>query len=96
MSFVSYQNIIDIFNGIAPKISGGTGFKDWQANTDYTQNQIIVYEGQMYKVIVDFTSGSTFSTDNLEKYVPQGLSDDEMDAIVAAFNPSGGSSGGGN
>lgn len=45
--------------------SGGTSIEEWQANTSYVQDQLIMYDDIIYKVDDDFTSGSTFDDTDL-------------------------------
>lgn len=40
----------------------------WTANTSYTVGDILTYSNVAYEVVSDFTSGSTFSGTNLERY----------------------------
>lgn len=76
MNYVSKENMADILDGIARKIgTGGTGsgLEDWQAEHEYIEKDICVYEGQIYRAKVGFTSDTTFSTTQiLEEYTPVG------------------------
>lgn len=76
MNYVNEQNMQEILNGIARKIgqgSTGAGLEDWQASHEYTYNDICVYEGQIYRAKVGFTSDTTFNTTQiLEEYTPTG------------------------
>lgn len=64
------QNLI---NNFTPSGGGGggsgTGLEDWQQNTPYAVNDLIVYNGTIYKVNTAFISGSTFDDTNLDEYV---------------------------
>lgn len=77
MNYVNEQNMQEILDGIARKIGqgggSGAGLEDWQPSTEYNDGDIFVYEGQIYKSYIDFTSSSTFSnTELLEEYELQG------------------------
>lgn len=77
MNYVSKENMADILDGIARKIGqgggSGAGLEDWQASHEYAENDICVYEGQIYRAKVGFTSNTTFSTTQiLEEYTPVG------------------------
>lgn len=37
----------------------GAGLEDWESNHDYAVDDIYVYEGEIYKTLVKFTSGAT-------------------------------------
>ena len=53
-------------------IGGGGKLEDWQPNRAYEANDIFVYDGQIYKSLVGFTSGATFAEINiLEDYTLQ-------------------------
>lgn len=45
--------------GPASGESSGAGLEDWQANHNYAVDDIYVYEGEIYKTLVKFTSGAT-------------------------------------
>lgn len=45
--------------GPASGESSGAGLEDWQANHNYAVDDIYVYEGEIYKTLVKFTSGVT-------------------------------------
>lgn len=45
--------------GSASGESSGAGLEDWQANHNYAVDDIYVYEGEIYKTLVKFTSGAT-------------------------------------
>ena len=49
--------------------SGGVDLPEWQPNTSYTAGKYLVYEGTVYKVVNDFTSGATFSDTDLDAYI---------------------------
>ncbi len=87
MNYVTEDNIRDILNGIQSKVSGGSGFTEWKANTSYTSGQLIIYNGQLYKVVNSFTSGATFSDTDLEKYLPQSMTAQEIQDAIAAYTP---------
>lgn len=76
--------LINIFNGSGG--GGSAGLEDWQANTAYTTGDLLVYEGVIYKVNADFTSGATFSDTNLDMYVPNSLTTAQITALINAFN----------
>ena len=44
-----------------PEGGGGTGagLEDWESNHDYAVDDIYVYEGEIYKTLISFTSGAT-------------------------------------
>lgn len=69
---------------------GGASFTEWTANTSYNVDDIIYHEGQLYKVVTAFTSGTTFDDDNLEFYLPKGLSSQTIQDLIDNFNPGGG------
>lgn len=53
--------------------STGSGLNDWKANTQYSIDDIIVNDGQIYKVLIDFTSSTTFENIQiLDDYTLQG------------------------
>lgn len=57
---------------IEPPSGSGNGLNDWIANTQYKIDSIVVNDGQIYKSLVEFTSGSTFENiEILEDYVLQ-------------------------
>lgn len=59
-------------NGI-PQGSSGNGLEDWKPNHSYKESDIFVYDGQIYKALVGFTSGNTFGQiDILEDYTLAG------------------------
>ena len=76
MNYVSKENMADILEGIARKKGqGGTGagLEDWQPSHEYIEKDICVYEGQIYRAKVGFTSDTTFNTTQiLEEYTPTG------------------------
>lgn len=76
MNYVNEQNMQEILDGIARKIGqggSGAGLEDWQASHEYAENDICVYEGQIYRAKVGFTSDTIFSTiEILEEYEPVG------------------------
>lgn len=45
--------------GPASGESSGAGLEDWQVNHNYAVDDIYVYEGEIYKTLVKFTSGAT-------------------------------------
>ena len=59
MNFVSYDNIVSIFNGIAPKIGGG--ITDWVASTSYSVGTIVIYNNTLYKCTTA-NSDATFNS----------------------------------
>lgn len=53
-------------------IGGGGKLEDWQPNRTYEANDIFVYDGQIYRALVGFTSGSAFAEiEILEDYTLQ-------------------------
>lgn len=77
MNYVNYENMQELFDGIARKIGqgggSGAGLEDWQPSHEYIEKDICVYEGQIYRAKVGFTSDTTFSTTQiLEEYTPVG------------------------
>ena len=77
--------------GPASGESSGAGLEDWQASHSYKTDELFVYEGQIYKVLNNFTSGATFEeTSNIEAYVPQELTSADIEELINAFSPSGG------
>jgi hypothetical protein len=44
---------------------------DWAAETLYRTLQLIIYEGELYRVTTEFTSGATFDDTNLERIEPK-------------------------
>lgn len=77
MNYVNEQNMQEILDGIARKIGqgggSGAGLEDWQAEHEYIEKDICVYEGQIYRAKVGYTSDTTFSTIQiLEEYEPVG------------------------
>jgi hypothetical protein len=44
---------------------------DWAAETLYRTLQLIIYEGELYRVTTEFTSGATFDATNLERIEPK-------------------------
>lgn len=76
--------------GTASGESSGAGLEDWQANHSYRVDELFVYEGQIYKVLNNFTSGATFEeTSNIEAYVPQELTNADIEKLINDFIPSG-------
>ena len=80
-----------------------TAVLTWTANTNYLKDQYVVYKNVLYKVepadgsSLQFTSGSTFDTDNLTKITDQDLSalnDGDFgsanDRIMAYYKPKSG------
>lgn len=55
-------------NGI-PQGSSGIDLPEWEQNTEYKAGTYLVYRGTAYKVINDFTSGTTFDDTDLAPYV---------------------------
>lgn len=51
------------------KEGGSTSIDTWQPNTEYKQDDLLVYDNVVYTVTVDFTSGATFSDTNLAQYI---------------------------
>lgn len=45
--------------GPASGESSGAGLEDWESNHNYAVDDIYVYEGEIYKTLVKFTSGAT-------------------------------------
>lgn len=93
--FATYDNLLALMPRLAAKIGSGgsgSGIADWTANTSYTTGQLLVHEGQLYKVTADFTSGTTFSDDNLETYIPNGLTQAQLDELIALIGGGGQSS----
>ena len=77
MNYVNEQNMQEILDGIARKIGtgggSGAGLEDWQPSHEYIEKDICVYEGQIYRAKVGFTSDTTFNTTQiLEEYTPVG------------------------
>ena len=77
MNYVNEQNMQEILDGIARKIGtgggSGAGLEDWKPSHEYIEKDICVYEGQIYRAKVGFTSDTTFSTIQIfEEYEPVG------------------------
>lgn len=47
------------------KLIGGGSLEDWVANKNYEAEDIFVYDGQIYRALVGFTSGATFAEINI-------------------------------
>ncbi len=47
------------------KVGGGAGVVDWEANTNYNTNTLIVQNNKLYVCVQDHTSSSSFDTDCL-------------------------------
>lgn len=76
--------------GPASGESSGAGLEDWQASHSYKTDELFVYEGQIYKVLNNFTSGATFEeTSDIEAYVPQELTNQQINNLIDNFVPSG-------
>lgn len=76
------QNIINLFH------SNGYTLVEWNPNTDYRVDDLIIYGGQIYKVNTAFTSGSTFDDTFLVPFVPQGLTVKQRQEIINLFGGS--------
>ena len=76
--------------GPASGESSGAGLEDWESNHSYKTDELFVYEGQIYKVLNNFTSGATFEeTSDIEAYVPQELTNQQVKNLIDNFVPSG-------
>ncbi len=58
----------------------GTTFHDWEPNTDYVKDEVVFYNGRLYRSKGNHTSGTTFTPDNWQEM-------DEVDLIVPDFQP---------
>lgn len=63
---ITKEDMIEIMRGISKKIPTSGGIVLWQPETDYVENQIILYNATLYRVIENFTSGLTFKDTKLE------------------------------
>lgn len=77
MNYVNYENMQELLDGMARKIGqgggSGAGLEDWKPSHEYIEKDICVYEGQIYRAKVGYTSDTTFSTTQiLEEYEPVG------------------------
>jgi hypothetical protein len=64
----------------------------WFANTHYTTDTLVTYNHNIYVVANTFTSGSSFSGDNLETY-DQSLLTNTNDRVAALYNAGAGQPG---
>jgi hypothetical protein len=67
----------------------------WGANTSYTANSIISYNGNAYRVTANFTSSNAFSTSNLAviyniAVYPGGYFDDAASRVWSYYEPNAG------
>ena len=63
MNYANYDNLLALMPQLAAKV--GTSIIPWQANTLYSQGQILLYNNTLYKVDIAFTSSSSFDDTNL-------------------------------
>lgn len=67
------EEIEEVIRSYTPEFSGNTGggieLPEWEQNTEYKAGTYLVYGGTIYKVINDFTSGTTFDDTDLTSYV---------------------------
>ena len=68
------------------RISYGTTVDQWAANTFFSANTIVSYNGQGYRVISNITTSSTFVTSDYTKYSANNFSN-ANDRIMAYYDP---------
>jgi len=74
------------------RLTYGTSVQLWAANTAFTQGSLVSYNQTAYIVDTTFTSGSTFSADNLTVYPAYKL-DNANDRIQSYYSPTTGQPG---
>ena len=74
------------------RVTYGSTVLTWTANTSYSIGDIVTYSNVAYEVVSDFTSGSTFSGTNLERYAASKFRT-ANDRIESFYYPEQGQSG---
>lgn len=92
-NFASYDDLLQILPQLSQKVKNSQAVKKWKSNTTYNVNDLLSYNGVIYKVVNAFTSGNTFSDADLEPASASSLTQAEVQAIINAWG--GGSSSGG-
>jgi len=68
------------------RVNYNTTVQEWSANTFYTANTIVSYNGQGYRVVANVTTGATFNPINYELY-NSGEFSNANDRIMAYYVP---------
>lgn len=58
----------------------------WSQSTDYKEDSLIYYDENLYRATANFTSGTTFDTDNLEMLGGRRLTTAERETIAEELN----------
>lgn len=58
----------------------------WSQSTDYKEDSLIYYDENLYRATANFTSGTTFDTDNLEMLGGRRLTTTERETIAEELN----------
>ena len=62
-------------------MSGGAAIKEWTANTNYYADDLVVYDGTLYKVDNAFTSGNTFDDTDMTPIMGEQMTDSDIDDL---------------
>lgn len=60
---------------------GGSTIKEWKQNTNFVKDDLVVYDGTLYKVDNDFTSGTTFDDTDMTPIMGEHMTDSEIDDL---------------